>query len=168
MVMFTWRERVPAIVAGLIAFAFCVALVIAGGVRINAATVGPNSTVLAYGWTAAGAASYAERLDATGDSQTGVQVTDTGGASTAFVPAAQVAPLVIKATPGHIGSALITAAGTTSVTFYDNATACSGNIIGVTPATTSVGQSYAFNYNAVNGITACGAAGSAAVTLSYT
>jgi hypothetical protein len=144
------------------------ALAFALGGRIIAATVGPNSTVLTYGWTPLGVAAYADRIATTSDAQTGVKMVMVGGGYPAFIPAGQNTALVIKATPGTVVQALITSTGSTSVTCYDNASAASGNIIGVTPAATTIGQTFAWNYQALNGITCIGATGtSPAVTLSF-
>jgi hypothetical protein len=97
----------------------------------------------------------------------------TGGTSTATIGAATAGPTVIKASAGTITRALITTAGTTGTeTFYDNASACSGTIIGIVPGTTAVttavsGTSMPFEFAAANGITACGGTGSAAVTVGF-
>lgn len=104
------------------------------------------------------------RVDA---GQTGVLRVTTGGSSNAAIAAATVGPTVVKNAAGRLVRLLVTSTGTASVTFYDNASACSGTIIGITPASTSVGQVYDFSFVANNGITACGAAGSPAVTVSY-
>lgn len=97
----------------------------------------------------------------------GVLRTAAGGSVTAAIAAATAGPTVVKNVPGRIARVLITTAGTASETFYDNASACSGTIIGITPATTSVGTVIDFSFPAANGITGCGGAGSPAVTVSY-
>lgn len=104
------------------------------------------------------------RVDA---GQTGVLRVTTGGSSNAAIAAATVGPTVVKNAAGRLVRVLVTSTGSATVTFYDNATACSGTIIGVLPASTTVGQVYDFSFVATNGITGCGAAGSPAVTVSY-
>jgi hypothetical protein len=98
----------------------------------------------------------------------------TGGGSTSFAITAGLAgPTVIKASAGRLVSFLITTAGTTGTeTFYDNASACSGNVIGIANGTTSqataiAGFQQALNYTATAGITACGGTGSPALTVGY-
>lgn len=98
----------------------------------------------------------------------------TGGSTTNVAITAGVAgPVVVKGSAGRIMRALITTAGTTgNVTIFDNASACSGSVIGVIPGTTAdataaVGKSYDIEMPAAAGITACGAAGSPAATVSF-
>jgi hypothetical protein len=95
----------------------------------------------------------------------GESLSSTGGSSTITV-AAGAGTTVLKASAGRLVQVLVTTAGTTSLTIYDNASTGSGTIIGITPPTTTVGQVIVFNTPAVNGITAVGAAGSPAVTAS--
>ena len=104
----------------------------------------------------------------------GPQWMTAGGSTTATVAAASAGPNVIKASAGRLARAVITTAGTTgTVIFYDNASACSGTIIGEIAGTTALAGNVAgsapmqFDMPAVNGITECGGTGSAAVTLSY-
>lgn len=105
--------------------------------------------------------------------RSGSLFTTSGGGTTVAIAAATVGPTVIKATPGRLMRALITTAGTTGTeTFFDNASACSGTIIGIIPGTTAVttavaGTPYDIEMIAANGITACGAVGSAALTVSF-
>jgi hypothetical protein len=89
-------------------------------------------------------------------SSNGVVPTTPGGLTNATIAAGTAGPQAIKASAGRLVSVLITTAGSTSETFYDNPSACSGTIIGVTPAITSLGQTYVFNNPGVTGITACG------------
>ena len=104
---------------------------------------------------------------------TGVSWTTTGGRYNAGIAAATSGPTVIKASAGRLAKVLITTAGTTGTeTFYDNASACSGRVIGVAAGTTAnaaavAGYTYELSMPAANGITACGGTGSAAVTVSY-
>jgi hypothetical protein len=97
-----------------------------------------------------------------------------GGSTTTTIAAATAGPTVIKGSAGRLSTVVITTAGTaTAVTFYDNASACSGTIIGIIPTTATLSAAvagappYVFNMPAANGITACGGTTSAAVTVSY-
>jgi hypothetical protein len=98
----------------------------------------------------------------------------TGGSATATVAAASAGPNVIKAAAGRLARVIITTAGTTGTDiFYDNASACSGTIIGEIAGTTASainvagGVPFQLDMPAANGITECGGTGSAAVTVSY-
>ena len=97
----------------------------------------------------------------------GVPYVSTGGSATATV-AAGTGTTVIKASAGRLCRALVTAGTITgAVTIYDNATTGSGTVIGVIPTTAVIGGTYDFQMPAANGITAIGAAGSAALTVSF-
>lgn len=92
--------------------------------------------------------------------------TSVGGRLTTAIAAAGSAN--VKAAPGRLARVLITVAGTASITFYDNAAGNStGTIIGITPATTTIGTVYDFQTPALAGISAVGGAGSPGVTVSY-
>lgn len=97
---------------------------------------------------------------------TGTMRVANGGASNLAVAAA-AGTVVVKASSGRLVSILITAAGTAATTCYDNASAASGTIIGITPATTTVGTVYNFNMPATNGVTCSNPASSAGFTISY-
>jgi hypothetical protein len=91
-----------------------------------------------------------------------------GGGTTAAIASGTAGPTVIKATAGRLMRLVATTTGaTTSITFYDNASACSGTIIAILPITVPLGTFIDAEMPAVNGITACGGTGSAAVTVSY-
>jgi hypothetical protein len=100
---------------------------------------------------------------------------NTGGKTTSgAITAGLAGPTVIKASAGVLVSGLITTAGTTgTVILYDNASACSGTIIGEVAGTTALATMVAgappikWDMIAVNGITACGGTGSAAITVGY-
>jgi hypothetical protein len=74
----------------------------------------------------------------------------------AIAVAAGAGTTVLSVKPGRLLNVLVTAAGTGSgnVTFYDNASAGSGTVIGEFPATVSVGQQYSFGMPAQVGVTA--------------
>ena len=104
---------------------------------------------------------------------TGVAWTTNGGRYASAIPAQTTGPTVIKASAGRLAKILITTAGTTGTeTFYDNASACSGKVIGIAPGTTAssaavAGYTIDVSMPAANGITGCGGTASAAVTVSY-
>lgn len=83
--------------------------------------------------------------------------------------AAGAGTTVIKPRNGKLRTVLVTAAGTGSgsVLFYDNATTGSGTVIGVVPATVSVGATYSFNLPAGAGITCVNVVNGPAMTVSY-
>ncbi len=103
----------------------------------------------------------------------GPQWFTTGGSTKTTIAAATAGPTVIKATAGRLSSFLITTAGTTGTeTFYDNASACSGTIIGIANGTTAQAGAIAGYFQlidlvATNGITACGGTLSPALTVGY-
>lgn len=97
-----------------------------------------------------------------------------GGGTTSTIAAGVAGPTVIKATAGRLETVVITTAGTaTAVTFFDNASACTGTILGIIPTTAVLAGAvagsapYKFDMPAANGITACGGTTSAAVTVSF-
>lgn len=97
----------------------------------------------------------------------GSQGVTIGGKQTTAIASAGSAN--VKASPGRLFRVLITAAGTASLTFYDNAAGgATGTIIGVTPPATTVGQIYDFQLPAAVGISAVGGAGTPGVTVSWT
>ena len=82
-------------------------------------------------------------------------------------------PVVLQSFPGQLINGVITTAGTSgTVTFYDNASACSGkviaNVAGATALSLNVVGSWPYLWNMpfANGLTACGGTGSAGLTIS--
>lgn len=70
--------------------------------------------------------------------------------------------------PAMLVNVVITVAGTTAVTFYDNVAGdTSGTKLGALPAVTTVGQSFTFNSPAFNGISAPGTTGTPEYVLNY-
>lgn len=106
-----------------------------------------------------------DRLRTDGNTSGTLRVAN-GGAKTSAVAAA-AGTVTISALPGRLVSILITVAGTVSTTCYDNNAAASGTIIGITPATTAVGNVYTFNMPATSGITCSNPASSAGFTAAY-
>ncbi len=92
-------------------------------------------------------------------------VNDAGITTAAF--AAASAAGVVKATSGRLCHVLVTTVGTAALLLYDNASAATGTIIGVIPASAPVGL-YPFFMPAHNGIYYGGGASTPAVTVSYT
>ena len=71
--------------------------------------------------------------------------------------------------PSILCNVIITAAGTTALTFYDNTAGdASGTKLGALPATTTVGQIFPFQSKAMSGISAPGASGTPEYVLNYT
>lgn len=102
-------------------------------------------------------------------------VTPGGGNNAAVAIAAGTAgPSVVKGSAGRLARVVITTAGSTGTeTFYDNASACSGTVIGVIAGTTALATAvagappYALDMYAANGITGCGGTGSPGVSVGY-
>lgn len=87
----------------------------------------------------------------------GEQLISGGGISYVVVGQAAIAAgvVVVKASTGRLARVLVTT-GTTAaqnITFFDNATAGSGNIIGLVPGGATAGQIFDFGFVANNGIT---------------
>lgn len=80
-----------------------------------------------------------------------------------YTPAA--AAQVISPTPARLCKVLVTVAGTTAATIYDNATAASGTIIGYIAASTAVGTLIDFQMPAEFGITVGGATTAPGLTI---
>jgi hypothetical protein len=74
---------------------------------------------------------------------------------------------VIKAAPGFLSGALVTALGTAAISIYDHASAASGTVIGYVPANTAAGTFVPFNMPALLGITAGKVNNSPALTVAY-
>jgi hypothetical protein len=90
-----------------------------------------------------------------------------GGATATATIAAGVGTKAVKAAAGRLCRVLVTALGTGGLTLYDNASAASGTVIGIVPASTPAGTVLDFEMPAANGIFASNAANGPAVTLSY-
>jgi len=96
----------------------------------------------------------------------GASSTTDGGQVAVAVAAAGSAN--VKASPGRLCNLLVTVAGTASLILYDNAAGgATGTIIGITPATTTVGQILELNIPAAVGISAIGGVGSPGVTIGF-
>lgn len=91
----------------------------------------------------------------------------TDGAESLAIAAA-AGTVVVSAQPGRLVRVLVTTAGTSgAVTFYDNASAASGTVIGVVPGSATAGTVFELRMPTANGITASSAASSAAVTVCH-
>src|SRR5215470_13069175 len=64
----------------------------------------------------------------------GTNRVNTGGSLSAFVPANNNATFVVKNASGRLMKVTVTATGTAAATFYDNASAASGNKLLIVPA----------------------------------
>lgn len=85
------------------------------------------------------------------------------------VVAAGAGTTVAKNGPGRLVKAIYTTAGTSTdnVTIYDNASAASGTVLAVIPGAGTIGSSVSIDLPALNGITAAGVSGSAALVLGF-
>lgn len=90
----------------------------------------------------------------------------TGGQFSQAVAAAS-GTTTLKAAPGRLCRIVITAAGTASITFFDNASAASGTVLFISPASTSIGTIFDVQVPAQNGITASNPASSPGFTVSW-
>lgn len=90
-----------------------------------------------------------------------------GGSATVAIPGTTATATVVKSSAGRLCRLLITASGAAAVSIYDNATAASGTVIGITPTSPPVGTTYVFEMPAVNGITVAGSATLPGITVSF-
>lgn len=93
-----------------------------------------------------------------------VTSTTTPSANTAVSVSASLT--VISATPVQFFTALVTTDGTAAMTFYDNASAASGTVVGAIPANAPIGSVFTFNMPTANGLVVSGNAANPAVTVS--
>lgn len=96
----------------------------------------------------------------------GVLLTSNGGNDMTAM-ASGASNTVITTGTGRLCRVLVTASNTAAVTFYDNASAASGTIIGYIPASATTGTIYDFNFPHVNGIVATGDANNPAMTITF-
>lgn len=103
----------------------------------------------------------------------GVQLISSGGQSVSYaITAAKGTLTVISANPGRLCRVIVTSAGTGTatnfLTFFDNASAASGNILGLLSWTVTNGTILEFQTPAANGITcSAGGTGTPALTVTY-
>ena len=83
--------------------------------------------------------------------------------------AASAGTTVVKAAPGRLVKAVVTAAGTSTdnITLYDNASAGSGTVLGIIAGGGTVGATVTFDLPALNGITAVNVASGPAVVIGF-
>jgi hypothetical protein len=104
---------------------------------------------------------------------TGEKPVSSGGFNSLPVTAAQVAAgvVVVKAAPGRLCTVLVTITTTAAqaITFFDNAAAGSGTVIGLIPGGTVAGTVIGFNMPAQAGITIGqnGSLAAGAITVSF-
>jgi hypothetical protein len=97
----------------------------------------------------------------------GINIVTQGGQNTFPAPSATLgAGATVKNGPGILCSVLVTTNLSAVITIFDN-TAASGTIIGIVPATATVGQVFVFNMPANIGITTSAVANTGAVTISF-
>lgn len=97
----------------------------------------------------------------------GVLLTSNGGNDYAVVAASTATNTVVRTGTGRLCKVLITTLGTAAVTFYDNASAASGNVIGYIPASAAAGTVYDFNLPHTSGIVASGNANNPGMTITF-
>jgi hypothetical protein len=97
----------------------------------------------------------------------GAELSTVGGLFTTPVAASTATDTVIKAAPGRLCRALVTATGTHAMEIWDNASGHTGTIIGALPANPAVGQVYDFQMPAASGITVQGDANNPGVTIGW-
>jgi|SRR5579884_142498 len=106
--------------------------------------------------------------DTTGGYDYAPQIMQRAASHKAIAAGAGAAAVVVKASAGELVTVTVTGATSTAdLIFYDNASAGSGDILGVIPSGATKGTTVTFNMPAVNGIVAEQANGSAAVTCSF-
>lgn len=76
------------------------------------------------------------------------------------------AAVVVKSSPGYLKGVVVTATGTAALSFYDNASTASGTVIGIVPASATLGQYLQMEMPAGNGVVAGQLSGTPAVTAS--
>jgi hypothetical protein len=94
------------------------------------------------------------------------KIVSVGGVANVAIAVA-AANTIVKAAPGRVCRLVITAAGTTALTIFDNASTNSGTVLFATPASTVVGTIYDIQMPAQNGIVVQNTASGPAATLSF-
>jgi hypothetical protein len=125
------------------------------GIRINAEGAVTGSAFVAIWESSASGTLYPSSQQGTQQWVQSVAAPQSGSAT------------VIKASAGFLQKVIVTTLGTAQLNIYDNASAGSGTIIGIVPASTPVGTVLTFNSPAVNGITIGGAASQPALTVFF-
>ena len=100
-------------------------------------------------------------------SATGVALVSNSGNLAAYIAAATAGNTVIKASKGKLMRVIVTTLGTAAMSFYDNSTTNSGNILFTIPASAPVGSIYDVQMPATAGITAGGSATNPGVSIAY-
>ncbi len=91
----------------------------------------------------------------------------TSGGGTLAAVAAAAGTTAIKASAGRLCKVLVTTVGSAQLTFYNNASAASGTIIGIVPASTPVGTLVGIDMPASAGITGDYLTNSPATTVAF-
>lgn len=94
--------------------------------------------------------------------------TSNDGLQTTPIAAATLTDTVVSSSPGRLATILVTAVGTAQLNIFDNASTHTGTIIGIVPASATVGSIFKLNMPVANGITVQGAASTPGVTISWT
>jgi hypothetical protein len=98
----------------------------------------------------------------------GIQLTSEGGANANFaITAGKNTITVVSVQAGRLCKVTVVTLGTAACTFYDSASAASGNVVGVVTASAAVGTIFSFQTVTANGITASASASNPALTVAY-
>lgn len=100
------------------------------------------------------------------DSGTGVLQTTIGGSGYVSIPSG-ASNTVVKGSAGRLVALIVTTAGTSATTCYDNPSTNSGNVLFTTPTAPAAGTIYQLNIIATTGITCRGAVSSAVFNATY-
>lgn len=91
----------------------------------------------------------------------------TAGVWTTPIAAGVTSDTTVKGAPGRLCRVIVTAAGTGSMTIWDNQNGHTGTILAALPANPAIGSMYEFQVPAANGITVQGANTNPGVTIVY-
>jgi hypothetical protein len=97
-----------------------------------------------------------------------IGMTNNDGNSNVTIAAGKASDTVVFGSGGFLASVLVTATGTNQMNFYDNASAGSGGIVGIIPASAAVGTITQCKAPCGTGCTAKGNSNNPGVTVFYT
>ena len=97
----------------------------------------------------------------------GVTDVNVGGRASVAVAASTTANTVVRGSPGRLARILVTTSGTNQMSIFDNASAPSGTVIAIVPASAAVGTIIDCQAPALNGITIAGNSNNPGVTIFY-
>jgi hypothetical protein len=97
----------------------------------------------------------------------GTLQTSGDGASKTKIAAGTAGNTVVKGAPGRLAKIIVTALGTSAMSFYDNASAATGQPDFTIPASAAVGSIYSVGCVMLYGIVAGGNAANPGVTVTF-